>query len=264
MIKNSLFCSVISVFEYINYKLNSKGRYDIHSPFIYDFINLCLKIQGESRLNECKNELKSFYKNNQNSIIISDAGAGSKKLGNKRVISQIFKISSSKGKYADLLYKIAKFYQPKRVLEMGTSLGYGTLHLALGNPDSNVVSIDACANTQNIAKESFDKINLNNIEFLNHTFIDYFKKYKGDQFDLVFVDGHHDGNALLDYLSILDEYTHNNTIFILDDIRWSRSMKEAWFRLIKMDKYHVTIDLFRMGILVKRPQQAKEHFVVHY
>jgi predicted O-methyltransferase YrrM len=255
---------VFSAFEYINYKINSKGRYDIHSPFIYDFVNSCLKIKGEMKLKQSKKTLKDAYRNNKNSITISDAGAGSKKLGNERVISKIFKVSSSKGKYADLLYKIAKHYKPDRVLEMGTSLGYGTLHLSLGFPESKIDTVDACTNTQKIARESLEKFDLGNIEFFNQTFIDFFKKSDGIPFDLVFVDGHHDGDALIDYIEKLEKITHNDTIFILDDIRWSRSMKEAWNALIKMDKFHVTIDLFRMGILVKRPQQAKEHFVVSY
>ncbi len=255
---------MISAFEYINYLLNSKGRYDIHSPFIYDFVNVCLKINSEPRLKECKTELKSIYRYNQNRIVISDAGAGSKKLGIERTITKIFKISSSKGKYANLLYRLAKHYKPNQVLEMGTSLGYGTLHLAIGNRDGNIVSVDACANTQNVSRTSLERFNLDNIQFINKTFVDFFKKYEGRQFDLVFVDGHHDGDALLSYMKRMEEFTHDDTIFVLDDIRWSQSMKEAWNKLIAMEKYHVSIDLFRMGILVKRPQQAKEHFVVRY
>jgi predicted O-methyltransferase YrrM len=256
---------VFSAFEYINYKINSKGRYDIHSPFIYDFVNLCLKIKRDQRLKQSQKTLKSQYQHNFNSINISDAGAGSKKLGSKRVVSQIFKVSSSKGKYANLLYKIANFYKPKHVLEMGTSLGYGTLHLALGCASSNIVTVDACANTQEIAKENLKTLNLENITFVNQTFIDYFNHHdNGPTYDIIFIDGHHDGDALMDYMKIMEKISHDETIFILDDIRWSESMKTAWNMLIKMDKYHVTIDLYRMGILVKRPQQAKEHFVLRY
>jgi hypothetical protein len=29
--------------EYIKYKLSNKGKHDIHSPFVYNFVTKCLK-----------------------------------------------------------------------------------------------------------------------------------------------------------------------------------------------------------------------------
>ncbi len=244
--------------------MNSKDRYDIHSPFVYDFVNSCLKIKIDKSFKKQRKTLSSSYLKNKNKIIITDAGVGSKKLGNERIVSHIYKLSSTKGKYADLLFKLVNYYQPYRILEMGTSLGFGTYHLAGGNVNGKVLSIDACINTQNIAKSSLQKLQFDNIDFFNDTFLHFFESYGGEKFDLVFVDGHHDGNALIAYMTTLEKHTHDNTLFVLDDIRWSKSMKEAWLELIKMEKYHVSIDLFRMGILIKRPQQAKEHFVINY
>jgi hypothetical protein len=39
-------------------------------------------------------------------------------------------------------------------------------------------------------------------------------------------------------------------------------MFKAWKKIIKNENFHLTMDLFRMGIISKRPMQAKEHFVV--
>jgi hypothetical protein len=81
---------------------------------------------------------------------------------------------------------------------------------------------------------------------------------------MVFVDGHHDGQALLSYMNELKPITHNDTIFVLDDIRWSNSMMEAFETLIDSSNYHVSMDFFRVGIIVPRQQQEKEHFIVRY
>jgi hypothetical protein len=60
----------------------------------------------------------------------------------------------------------------------------------------------------------------------------------------------------------LENHSHNDTIFILDDIRWSDDMFDAWNILRSSEKFNVSIDLFRMGILIPRKQQVKEHFIL--
>jgi len=39
-------------------------------------------------------------------------------------------------------------------------------------------------------------------------------------------------------------------------------MFNAWNRIKLEKKYHLSMDFFRMGILMKRPQQEKEHFIL--
>lgn len=248
--------------EFLKYKLKAKGRHGTHSPFIYSFVNECLT---QSLKKQFISDRKFVYKQlaTNNSIIeIKDYGVGSKKMGNHRKISTIFKTSSSIGKYGDMLYKIALYYQPKNILEFGTSLGIGTLHLYNGNKNSKITTVEACPNTLIEAKKNLEGLKSRTIHFEESTFQEYLNKNSKEQFDVVFIDGHHDGKALKHYLKELKPQTHNDTIFILDDIRWSDSMLKAWNELIQDKEYRVSIDLFRIGILIPRKQQEKEHFVI--
>jgi predicted O-methyltransferase YrrM len=250
------------IFEYINYRWNAKGRQGTHSPFVYDFADKCLKIPIDSTFDTNRKTLFKELKTNNSTIQIEDFGAGSKYLGNERKISQIFKTSSSKGKYGDLLYRLAKHYQPETILEFGTSLGIGTIHLTSGNPTSSIRTVEACAETRNQALKNIRTFGITTIQSQLCTFDLFLSSYEGEPFDLVFVDGHHDGEAVKKYMLQLEKFSHNDTIFILDDIRWSNSMLEAWKWFIHNPDYHVTIDLFRMGIVLRRPQQEKEHFTI--
>jgi predicted O-methyltransferase YrrM len=254
---------VILPFEIIKYFVHAKGRHGIHSPFVYDFVDKCLKIQLNPEFIQKRNELFSKLKESKESISVADFGVGSKKLTNSREIKSLFKVSSTKGKYADLLFRISSFYKPAKILELGTSLGIGTIHLQAGNPKANSTTIDACGETINQAKLNFSTFNFE-INCVNETFNNYLDQLQPEKFDLIFIDGHHDGQALKNYLEKLHDYAHDETIFILDDIRWSASMFHAWNEIIQSEKYHVTLDLFRIGIVISKKQQTKQHFVIRY
>jgi predicted O-methyltransferase YrrM len=249
------------VFEYIKYKWNAKGRHGIHSPFVYDLVDKLFKISFSSSNSKLLKQTFKGLENNKKTITIKDFGAGSHKLGNQRSIQKIFRVSSSKGHYGKILFQLSNYFQPKQILEFGTSLGIGTLHFHLGNPDSQITTIEACPETLNFAKD-FLKDKVTNVNFIESTFSDFLNQISTEKYDLIFVDGHHDGKATIDYMQKLKSHSHNDTIFILDDIRWSDDMFEAWNILRNSEKYNVSIDLFRMGILIPRKQQVKEHFIL--
>lgn len=250
--------------EYIKYRWNAVGRHKIHSPFVYDFLDKCLPLQINSIDRSRLNSLCSSLKIDNRTINIVDHGAGSKKLGSSRVIRSIYKQSSSKGKYGELLYKIANHYKAKNILELGTSLGIGACYLATGAPDALITTVEGCPETFKIATENIHQFGLENINLINNTFDGFIHKDNDTLYDMIYIDGHHDGEALLHYLNRLKKNQHNNTLFILDDIRWSDSMLNAWKKIIQSPEYHVTMDLYRWGIVLPRPEQEKEHFVIRY
>jgi predicted O-methyltransferase YrrM len=183
-------------------------------------------------------------------------------MGKQRKVKDIYRNSSSKGKFGRILFQVMKHYDLKNALELGTSLGVGTICMATGAPNATITTIEGCPETYQIAKKNFESMNLASIRGIHSTFQEALPALLDEEFDLIFIDGHHDGAALLDYMDLLFSAAHDDTFFILDDIRWSRSMKSAWETLKADTRFHVSIDLFRMGILVKRPQQEKEHFTI--
>ena len=254
---------VVLPFEIIKYYLVAKGRHGIHSPFAYDFIDKCLTIKLDNEFISKRDALYFEMADSTKVITVQDFGAGSKKMGKQRNVSSIFKNSSSKGKYADLLYRISKFYKPNHILELGTSLGIGTLHLQAGHNDSSITTVEACEETLAIAQANFKQINVE-IQTKLDKFESYISSLKEEKFDLIYIDGHHDGMALMKYVENLMPHMHNDTLLLLDDIRWSNSMIQAWKQLAKSDYFNVSIDLRRMGILTPRKQQSKQHFVFRY
>ena len=248
------------VFEYIKYRWNANTLHGIHSPFVFNFMKEGMKTYPTDKdLNIIQNF--ALKQNSNKTLQVEDHGAKSKKLKTQRSVNQIFKTSSSFGSQGLLLFRVCNHFKPKKILELGTSLGMGSLYMHLGNPTSELISIEGCPETYSIAKENLKPYP---IALINNTFKNVIQSFSEEKFDLVFIDGHHDGKALIEYLDALSPFTHKNTVFILDDIRWSNSMLDSWNKLKGSDSYHLSMDFFNMGILVKRPQQVKENFILRF
>lgn len=248
-----------SIFYYF---LNAKKRHGVHSPYIFSLTDSGFSISLNENERKKLAQYRKFLQNNPTILKIEDFGAGSKKQGKRRTIQKIFNVSSTTKKYGKLLFQLSRYIQAKNILELGTNLAWGTYHLHLGSPSAQITSIEGAKSIYDFNDKNFPKIE--NINFVNALFDDYIETLKDEKFDLIFIDGNHKGEALMRYFKNLEKHSHNETIWILDDIRWSDDMWQAWQKIIQNQNYHVSIDLLRMGIVVGRSQQQKEHFFIRH
>ncbi|GIZ10072.1 O-methyltransferase [Flavobacterium sp. UMI-01] len=212
--------------------------------------------------------LKQFrqkFLDNTTVIEITDFGAGSKVFpSNQRLISQMAKTSGIHPKRAQLLYRIATYFQPKNVLELGTSLGLATSALSLGFPKARITTLEGCPQTAAQAQQQFQKFGLTNIETVVGEFETSFKNLaiEKQKYDLIYFDGNHAKKATLDYFERLLPTITNDTVWIFDDIHWSAEMEEAWNIIKNHPKVKVTIDTYQWGLVFFRYEQPKQHFVI--
>lgn len=247
--------------SHIHHFLYAKKRHGIHSPFVYQLSDVCLTLNIDAVDQKILTQQFKKLQKNHSTIEVTDFGAGSKKMGSQRKISALFKNSRSSEKYAQLLYRLSRFYKPNRILELGTSLAWGTLHLHLGNPNAIIDTIEGCPQTFAASKSLFPVQN-ENINFQNEQFETFIDRLSTEKYDFIFIDGNHRGIALLDYIERLKHFSTNDTLWILDDIRWSDDMWEAWRKIVGSTQFHLTIDLGRMALTSFRKQQEKEHFLL--
>ena len=250
---------------YLKFLWNSKNEHAVHSPFVFHFVTKCFydrKLKPEYQV--LKNYRNSLLEN-KNTIEVTDFGAGSKVFkSNSRQISKIAKTAGISQKRAELLFRITNYFQPESVLEIGTSLGLATSALALGNKKSKIITLEGCPETAKIAQDQLKKFNINNVESVAKEFKTYFENCQLStvNYQLIYFDGNHSKKATLDYFEILLPTITNETIWIFDDIHWSKDMEESW-EIIKIHpKVSVTIDTFQWGLVFFRKEQEKEHFVI--
>lgn len=254
-------------FRYCLKASNGKGH-GVHSPFVFDFI---IHVLNDKRTYDCYEKIESLRKNllNDHSIIeVEDFGAGSAVIPFKnRIVKEIASSSLKKKKYAQLLFRIAKYYKAKSIVELGTSFGITTCYLASANADSKVYTLEGAHNIAYMAAKNFKEIHLVNIELIEGNFEKTLPLLtsKIRQIDLLFIDGNHRKTATIEYFNEFLKKSTEQSIFIFDDIHWSREMEEAWKVIQHHDSVTMTIDLFFIGIVFfSKDFKVKQHFSIRF
>ena len=249
--------------QYIKFLLKSTNQHGVHSPFVYQFVTKCLYDKKKYDAYKKLQNYRKTLKNSKAELDITDLGEGSKTLGNEvRKVSQMVSTSSSTKKEARLLYRVAKYFKLSSVLELGTSLGVGTYAFALANENSKIITIEGCKNTSNFTQSQFQDLGIDNVYFNIGTFSFEIEKLEQKHFDCIYFDGHHNKEATIKYFEALIPKVHNDSIFIFDDIYWSKEMTEAWDYIKAHKAVTVTVDCFHLGFVFFRKEQAKEHFKI--
>ena len=246
---------------------NGKGH-GVHSPFVFDFI---IHVLNDKKKYDSYRKIESVRKQllkNNNTIEVEDFGAGSAVIPFKnRIVKDIAASSLKKKKYAQLLFRIAKYYDAKTIVELGTSFGITTSYLASSNADSKIFTFEGAKNIAKIAKENFENLQLKNIEMVEGSFektLSLIEK-KIEKIDLLFVDGNHRKDPTLEYFHFFLSKATNNSIFIFDDIHWSIEMEEAWKLIQAHDSVTLTIDLFFIGLVFFSTDfKVKQHFTIRF
>lgn len=234
----------------------------MHSPFVYDLVTKCFNDKKKYPEYEILKSHRKTLRSDSSMVEMKDFGQGSRVFkGNARKVSAVVKNAGMRKKRQKLLFRMAKYFKSETVLELGTSLGMGTVALSLSNEFSAINTVEGCPNTLSKAQEYFEKFNLHNIQIHQELFSEFLEN-TSTQFDLIFIDGDHNGERTLGYFNSLLNKVHNDSLIIFDDIYWSKDMTVAWQKIIANEKVTVSIDTFQWGLVFFRKEQPRQHFVI--
>ena len=133
----------------------------------------------------------------------------------------------------------------------------------MAKPESSIVTVEGCKNTAAVAKKYLDAFKLDNIKIVPGNFDDILPELlKEAAFDLILFDGNHREEATIRYFELCLKYAQNDSVFIFDDIYWSKGMQKAWQYICRHPEARVSIDTYRWGLVFFRKEQEKEHFKI--
>ena len=258
---------LLKYLQYYFIAFNGKGH-GMHSPFVFEFITKVLNDKTNYPGYERVEALRDQLLNDHTILDVEDFGAGSmmdKK--NKRSISSIAKNAAKSKKFGQLLFRMVKYYQPKTILELGTSLGITTSYLSMAKPDARLITMEGSKEIAEVAKRNFRDLETSNIEITEGDFDNTLSSVVRDlsSVDFVFLDGNHRQEPTERYFKELLPKTNNDSILVIDDIHWSSEMEAAWENIKKDATVTCSIDLFFIGIVFFRKEfKEKQHFVIRF
>lgn len=253
--------------SYLNHLAKARTAHGVHSPFVYELVSQVLRDRTPLPDFVAIERLREDLLDSDQTIRVNDLGAGSRVLDLPvRGVADMARSALKPARQGQLLFRLARYFRPRTVLELGTSFGISTLYLAKGADEGEVITIEGCPQTYRIAQHHFDRVRCGNILPLLGSFRsklpEAFRRH--DHLDMVFLDGHHLKEPTLEYFAQCMDHVSSGSVLVFDDIHWSRGMEEAWETVKSHPRVTVTVDLYDMGLVFFREQQATQHFRIRY
>lgn len=256
------------VAAWLNYQRKAVTRYKVHSPFVYKLIDEVFRDKTQHIEYRSLNRIRERYARRTDRIETMDFGtaAGDKDyITRVTTVGKIVRQRTHSRKKLEFLYRMSQRFKPGTILEFGTAAGISALYLGKGSPDSRMITMEGCMGLAAVARKSFKKRKLN-IEIEVGDFDAILDKVltQTDQLDMVFLDGNHRMNPTIEYFEKCLSKANENSVFMFDDIHWSRGMSKAWKAIKKDKRVTLSIDLYWIGLVFFRPDITKQDFVIRY
>lgn len=172
-----------------------------------------------------------------------------------RTLGDIAKRCSKSPLWASVLFHLARKTAPDRCLELGTCVGISALYQSAAlelNGKGMLVTLEGSEVLAGVARRNFEHLQRNNvvqrIGRFQESLAPALKEF--GPFDLVFIDGHHDGTATERYFTAILPSLNSGAVVVVDDIRWSAGMWGAWRRLSHHPRAAASAGLVELGIII--------------
>ena len=134
------------------------------------------------------------------------------------------------------------------------------------NPAGKVFTFEGSKSLVTKSRELFGQANISNIQLIQGNIDEQLPRFldEFDKLDLVYFDANHRYEPTLKYFEWCSSKIHEQAVFVIGDIYWSKEMRSAWKDIQLHPKVQLTIDLYEAGLVFFRNQPQKQHFVLEF
>lgn len=261
----SLLHQILSYFRFL---LRSGNAHGLHSPFVFGLYAHVINHDGAFAAFAPIEARRLQLLRSTQMLTVRDFGAGSHTgAGRQRRVQTIARTAAKPASLAQLLFRLVNHFQPRTVLELGTSLGLTTAYLAAASSHTQVLTLEGCPETATVARQTLQELHLPNAQVLvgniDDTLPAALQQLNGP-LDFAFFDGNHRYEPTLRYFEQCLARSTEDSVFVFDDIHWSAEMERAWAAIQAHPQVQLTVDLFHVGLVFFRRNQPKQHFSLRF
>ncbi len=189
-------------------------------------------------------------------VNLQDFGAGSKFYDNSTSVSAILRHSTSGMLKSVFISVLCKAFKKKKILELGTNLGFTSFYLSAFCPEAEILTIEGDPVLNKYARRVARVLGVKNVRFLNDNFDKILSLIAKDfEPDFVFIDGNHRYFPAVRYFLVIERNVSGPVVLVFDDVFWSGQMFKAWLAM-KSSRKSFKFVFFNTGIIKLKPKKA--------
>lgn len=250
----------ILIYRFVRYR---RG-FGVHSPFVF---NLITKVIEEKCLYYSFYDIelvrRQFFFRQE---LIAYPDSRQKGLFRQCTVGGIVRREGIRPAHGALLFRLANYFKPQHILQVGASVGLSTLYLTSYAKGLKCIVLENVPAFADIARQVFDKAGCTSVELrvgaykaLLPAALEEMKRP-----DFIFFNALEDETDAAELFNQCLAHVHNDTVCVCAGIQTTPRMRAFWKTVCGLPEVTVTLDLYSVGIILFNKKLHKRNYIVYF
>lgn len=246
--------------------LRFRRGFGVHSPFVYQLIT---KVIGEKCAYYSYADIqllrRQFYYRETRFPWMRRRGRGAGKAVDTPV-GEIIRREAIRPKEGALLFRLANYFKPRYILQIGASAGFSTLYLTAYSIRPTCVVLERIPSLAPVARQVWEKGARAAIDLRVGEYGALLPEALAGmpRLDFLFFNRPEESEDRDSLFEACVGKAHNDTVMVVAGIRANRAMRVFWRSVCARPEVTVTLDLYTMGIVIFNRKLHKRDYTVYF
>ncbi len=241
-------------------KLRHQRGYGVHSPFVYTLIT---KVIEERHPYYAYQDIEQFRKQfwlRADPVVYPDRRRKGRE--HTQPLGTLIRREAISPRKGTLLFRLANYYKTARILQIGSSHDLSAVYLSAYAKGVWCTVLEPVPAFAAVAREMYAKSLFNPIDLREGAYEETLPGVLTDLklVDFIFFNTCHEQNNPIRLFRECVNYTNEQAVFVFNEIKANRAMRQCWHEVCTSPDVTVTVDLYSIGIAFRNPKLHKRTY----